>query len=82
MSEATAKYWAARCRRGTPPGPGSPCAALLWATDEIERLRTRDEAAAAVVRAWARVRTRVSGSQMADALDALARAHADEGQDR
>jgi hypothetical protein len=39
MSEATAKYWAARCRRGAPPGPGSPCAALLWATDEIERLR-------------------------------------------
>jgi hypothetical protein len=39
MSEATAKYWAARCRRGTPPGRGSPCAALLWAMDEVERLR-------------------------------------------
>jgi hypothetical protein len=45
MSEATAKYWAARCRRGTPPGPGSPCAALLWATDEIERLRAIEKAA-------------------------------------
>lgn len=38
-SGATFRYWVARCRRGTPPMAGSPCAALLWASDELERMR-------------------------------------------
>ena len=38
MSEAAARYWAARCQRGDPPQPGSPCAALLWAVGEVERM--------------------------------------------
>lgn len=39
MSRAAANYFLARCRRGTPPAPGSPCAALLWQDEEITRLR-------------------------------------------
>lgn len=39
MSQAAANFWLARCRRGTPPAPGSPCAALIWQDGEIMRLR-------------------------------------------
>jgi hypothetical protein len=39
MSQAAANYWLSRCRRGTPPGPGSPCAALIWQAEELERRR-------------------------------------------
>jgi hypothetical protein len=54
---------------------------------ELERLRARDEAAAAVVRAWHRQRAFFlthSSKPLRAALDALARAHADEdgGRDR
>lgn len=49
MSEAAAKYWASRCRQGTPPAVGSPCAALLWAMDEIEKLREQRETETSVM---------------------------------
>jgi hypothetical protein len=39
VSEAVARYWVHRCRRGDPAQPGSPCAAILWLDDEITRLR-------------------------------------------
>ena len=39
MSQAAANFWLSRCRRGTPPAPGSPCAALIWQDEQITRLR-------------------------------------------
>jgi hypothetical protein len=39
VSQAAVKFWLHRCRQGTPPSAGSPCAALIWQDEELKRLR-------------------------------------------
>lgn len=57
-----------------------------WAYDRVvhlnTELRARDEAAKAVVQAWNARHFLAPGTELRRALDALARAHEDGGQDR